>query len=175
MKAIIPSLYIGSEIDYEKIVKYEQGWFTIHACKEPYHRRALGYTGRAASKEHPEYLFAYRDSCLILNLVDVDNPEYIRKEIIDEAIKTIDFNLKNGHKVLVHCNQGQSRSGVIGLLYLHAVGVITTDCFEEAENQYLELYPWYEPANGMRMFAKNYWNNYKYDYSCPSSPSKKTT
>lgn len=116
MKEIYPNLHIGSQDDYENIVKHQDGWFVIHACKDPYHRQALGYTGRSAPKEHPEYLIAYRGNRLILNLVDAPDPAYIPKEIIDEAIKAIGINIVN-HKVFVHCNQGQSRSAVIGLLF----------------------------------------------------------
>ena len=52
MKEIHPNLHIGSQDDYENIVKHQDGWFVIHACKEPYHRQTLGYTGRSAPKEH---------------------------------------------------------------------------------------------------------------------------
>ena len=62
------NLFVGGEAD-EQQVRGHHGWFFIHACKEPYHRQALGYAGRAASKDHPEYLIARRDGRLILNLV----------------------------------------------------------------------------------------------------------
>jgi len=157
MKEIYPNLHIGSQDDYENIVRHQEGWFVIHACKEPYHRQALRYTGRSAPKEHPEYLFAYRGNHLILNLVDAHDPAYIPEEIIDEAIKAIGMNIVN-QKVFVHCNQGQSRSAVIGLLYLNKIGEIDAEVFEEGENAYLQLYPWYNPGNGMRVYAKQHWN-----------------
>ena len=120
MIEIMHNLFIGSQSDYENIVKYESGWYVIHACKEPYHRQALGYSGRAVSKDHPEYLMAERENRLILNLVDVADPAYIAKIIIDKAIGCIAGHI-NEMKVLVHCNQGASRSATIGLLYLHSV------------------------------------------------------
>lgn len=159
MKEIYHNLYIGSQNDYESIVKYQDGWAVIHACKEPCHRQALGYSGRSVSKDHPEYLISRRDNHLILNLVDAPDPAYIPKQIIDEAIRTIHHSLENGVKVLVHCNQGMSRSAVIGLLYLKAIHAIN-DNFIEAEKEYLQLYPWYNPGNGMRMFAAQNWSNY---------------
>lgn len=161
MIEVTKNLYIGSQEDYEGRVKYSpEDWYIIHACKEPYHREALGYTGRAVSKDHPEYLIAQRDSRLILNLVDVDNPSYISKDIIDAAIKAISLNIHN-KKILVHCNQGGSRSATIGMLYLRFKGIIITNNFEEAEQQYIQLYPYYNPANGMRMYAKTNWDMYK--------------
>ncbi|MHC1690721.1 MAG: phosphatase [Bacteroidales bacterium] len=158
MKEIYPNLHIGSQDDYENIVKYQDGWFVIHACKEPYHRQTLGYSGRSAPKEHPEYLIAYRGNHLILNLVDAPDPAYISKQIIDEAIKAICINIVN-LKVFVHCNQGQSRSAVIGLLYLHHIRAIAEN-FIDAETEYLVLYPWYSPASGMKLFAMQNWSNY---------------
>lgn len=161
MIEIVKNLYIGSQEDYENNVKYSlDDWFIIHACKEPYHRKALRYTGRAASQDHPEYLIAKRSNKLILNLIDADNPDYIPKEIIDTTIEAICQNIEE-KKILLHCNQGCSRSATIGLLYLHAIGVITTDNFVEAEQLYLKVYPYYNPANGMKRFANNNWNIYK--------------
>ena len=158
MKEIYPNLHIGSQDDYEQIVKFQDDWFVIHACKEPYHRQALGYSAQAAPKNHPEYLIAYRGNCLALNLVDVPNPAYIPKEIINEAIKAIHVNIQE-KKVFVHCNQGMSRSATIGLLYLKAVHAINED-FAKAEKEYLQLCPWYNPGNGMKVFAAQNWNQY---------------
>ncbi len=158
MKEIYPNLHIGSQEDYENIVRFEDDWFVVHACKEPYHRQALGYSTQAAPKNHPEYLIAYRENHLILNLVDAPNPAYIPKVIIDEAIKAIHSNIQD-KRIFLHCNQGMSRSATIGLLYLKTVHVIN-DEFSEVEKEYLQLYPWYNPGNGMRMFALMNWNNY---------------
>lgn len=161
MIEIITNLYIGSEADYEQNAKHQPGWYIIHACKEPYHRQALGYTKRGAPTDHPEYLLAEREGKLILNLVDVPNPNYIRKEIIDKAIEKIDENILN-KKILVHCNQGMSRSATIGLLYMHHSGKITTSSFLDAEKEFVEIYPGYNPANGMREFARLHWDDYSH-------------
>lgn len=162
MKEIYPNLHIGSQDDYECIIKNQDGWFVIHACKEPYHRQALGYSGRAALKSHPEYLIAKRLGHLILNLVDAPSPDYISKMIIDAAIEAIDENIES-KKVLIHCNQGVSRSATIGLLYLHHIDAVNTDDFLVAEQEYLNIYPWYNPGSGMRMFAMQNWNDYKFN------------
>ena len=70
--------------------------------------QALGYSGRAASKDHPEYLIAHRPDRLILNLVDVDNVNYIGAELVDAALAAIHERV-GFDKVLVHCNQGASK------------------------------------------------------------------
>ncbi|WP_411823658.1 dual specificity protein phosphatase family protein [Leptospira sp. 'Mane'] len=120
MIQIRPNLFIGNEQDYEMKIKSQHDWNVVHACKEPYHRNLLGYSGRGAPKAHPEYLIARRENRLFLNLVDADDPNYIPKEIIDSAIAFMDESLLSGQNCLVHCNQGESRSPSLGLLYLAA-------------------------------------------------------
>lgn len=161
MIEIHPNLFIGNEYDYESQVRNEPGWCVVHACKEPYHRQALGYTQRAAPKNHPEYLIARRGNRLVLNLVDAPDPAYIPKEIIDAALAFIDDNLKSGSKVLVHCNEGCSRSAGIGLLYLaRFTEKVPKGSFFEAEEVYRSIYPPYSPKSGIRGFMITNWKEY---------------
>ena len=160
MIEIFTNLFIGTEQDYEYQIKGQPDWMVVHACKEPYHRRALGYTSRGAPKDHPEYLIARRGNRLILNLVDAPDPAYIPKEIIDAALEFIHKGLSESHKVLVHCNLGESRSPSIGMLYL----AINTDKLPKelnaAERTYRQIYPSYNPGSGMREFIINNWDKY---------------
>lgn len=53
-------------------------WYVVHACKESYRRKALGYTGRSAPKDSPYYLFLYdKNAHLILNMVDTDSADFL--------------------------------------------------------------------------------------------------
>jgi predicted protein tyrosine phosphatase len=161
MIEIYPNLFIGNEYDYESRVRHEPGWYVVHACKEPYHRQVLGYTQRAAPKNHPEYLIARRDNRLILNLVDAPDPAYIPKEIIDAALKFINTSLETGNRVLVHCNEGCSRSAGIGLLYLTKfTDKVPKENFIDAEMAFRALYPPYNPKSGMRGFMIGSWKIY---------------
>jgi hypothetical protein len=161
MIEIYSNLYIGNQQDYESAVKGQDGWSVVHACKEPYHRQALGYSGRAAPKTHPEYLIARRDNRLILNLVDAPDPAYIPKEIIDAALAFIAAELDKGQRVLVHCNQGESRSPAIGLLYLAThTEQLPRATLVDAESVYRSIYPLYNPAGGMRGFLLAHWEEY---------------
>jgi hypothetical protein len=153
---VLENLFVGSQED-ELTVRGLSGWYVIHACKEPYHRQALGYTGRGAPKNHPEYLVAVREGRLILNLVDVDNVAYIPAEIIDAALLAIHQNI-NSSKVLVHCNQGVSRSPTIALLYMAKF----TDRFvsmnsEAATREFQRIYPAYAPAGGIAEYIRLNW------------------
>lgn len=147
-------------MDYESSVKKQNGWAIVQACKEPYHRQAIGYSGRACSKDNPEYLLAHRGNRLILNLVDVDNPDWVSPFIVDTAMNFIDENLGNGLKVLVHCNQGCSRSAGLGLLYLAYEGMFSGLNFLEAEMKYKKVYPFYAPAGGIRGYIMKNWSKY---------------
>jgi len=77
MIEIVTNLFIGSQDDYELTVRHETGWRVIHACKEPYHRQALGYRGQGAPRNDPEYLVAVRGERLMLNMVDVTDPSFL--------------------------------------------------------------------------------------------------
>ena len=159
MIEIHPNLYIGNQDDYEYLVRGNRDWHVVHACKDPYHRQALGYTGRAVSKDHPEYLIARRDGRLILNLIDPPNPAFVPKEIIDAALDYVHKNIGDA-RVLVHCNQGESRSPAIGMLYLAAHTDRLSSDFLEAEAEYRRIYPAYNPGPGIRGFLAGHWNEY---------------
>lgn len=161
MIEVYENLFVGNQEDYELLVSGREGWAVIHACKEPYHRQALGYKGRAAPKDHPEYLVARRENRLILNLVDVDNPAFFRKEMIAEALDFVDRALESGQRVLIHCNQGESRAPSIALLYMAARRrTLPTESLESAESCFRTLYPGYSPSKGIRGHLQEYWLDY---------------
>lgn len=157
MIEVAKNIWVGSESDYESKVQFEpSGWSTIHACKEPYHRKAVGYNDRGAPKTHPEYLFAERERRLMLNLVDAPNPAFFSKVIVDKAVDWAKDELAAGQSLLIHCNEGRSRCGLISLCLLAGLG-LAPDTFEQAEIWFRDLYPPYQPGNGVRGFlVKNY-------------------
>ncbi len=97
---------------------------------------------------------------MILNLVDVPNPAYIQKDIIDAALEFIHKGLSDSHKVLVHCNLGDSRSPSIGLLYLSKYTDKLPKEFSAAEREFRQIYPFYNPGKGMRGFVVKNWGTY---------------
>lgn len=159
MIEVYKNFFVGTQND-ETAVRGQIGWFIVHACKDPYHRDALGYTGRAAPKDHPEYLIARRPGRLILNLVDVADVNYISSEIIDPALETIHQYITSG-KVLVHCNLGMSRSPTIAFLYLlQFTTALPRENFESDLEEFQRLYPPYAPAKGMSDYARLNWHKY---------------
>lgn len=163
MKEIIPGLFVGNGADFDT-VQYNTSWYIISAAKEPWHRQTLGYSGRGAPKDHPEYLAAYRKRHLILNLVDPNDAKWIPRELIDAAIDEIGLQLEEGFEVLVHCNQGESRAPSIALLYLLTQsreefagcenGDEVIDVFRN------EFYPDYNPSEGFTQFVRENWKSY---------------
>jgi hypothetical protein len=161
MIEVYPNLFVGNQDDYDFNVSRQECWAVVHACKEPYHRQALGYSGRGAPKTHPEYLVARRGNRLILNVVDADDPAFFAKSMIDQALDFIDEHINSGQKVLVHCNLGESRSPAIALLYMAARrGALPTESLEAAEQQFKHLYPAYNPKPGIRGHLNQYWREY---------------
>jgi len=161
MIEIHPNLYVGHQDDYEYQVKGQDGWAVVHACKEPYHRQLLGYTTRGAPKDHPEYLFAERGDRLYLNFVDADDPAYIPKEIVDKALKFIHEKLSGEKKVLVHCNQGESRGPGIGFLYLlRHTDALPKTSLADAQAAFRQIYSAFYPSGGISGFIAAHWEEY---------------
>ena len=161
MNSIHPNLYVGHQGDYEHQVKGQEGWAVVHACKEPYHRQLLGYKTRGAPKDHPEYFFAERGNRLYLNLVDAPDPAYIPKEIIDKALTFIHEKLTEGMKVLVHCNQGESRGPGIGFLYLvRHTDTLPETSLDDALARFRQIYPVFSPSRGISGFIAAHWEEY---------------
>lgn len=151
MIEVAPNLWVGNQIDYERRVKHEDGWAAVLSAKEPWHRQFVGYNGRGAPRDHPEYLFAERGDRLALNLVDVEDVAYIPQRVIEKGLDFMAIRLSRGMKVLACCNQGGSRAPTLALLYL---GRWHPEYFgmapEIAIRQFREVYPQYDPAEGMR-------------------------
>lgn len=158
MVEVYKNLFIGKQEDYETNPLYFNSWGVVHACKEPYHRNLLGYTGRGAPKEDPRYLFGYDlYGHLVLNMVDCDRPEFFADTMIDEAIRYVLECLKQGKKVLIHCNQGESRAPSIALMILRKINAIDSD-FNKAIEKFRSIYSLYKPANGIYEYIKMRWN-----------------
>ena len=119
MIEIAPNLHVGSDQDARHLSGV---WAVVHAAKEPWHREVVGYApGRGAPADHPERLVARRGRHLYLNLVDVPRPNWIADSILDAAIEhTREYQQM---PVLIHCNQGLSRSPWLAALVAHELGL----------------------------------------------------
>lgn len=160
MIEVSPNLFVGSAADYESKVRDQAGWCVVHACKEPYHRQALGYSGRAAPSSHPEYLVARRGNRLILNFVDAPDPKYVPRELVDAALEFIHARLAEGSRVLVHCNQRESRAPTLALLYLARYTEELPSAIGPALDEFRRRYPEFRPADGVHGYVVANWAEY---------------
>jgi len=162
MKEVYKDLYVGNQQDYENKC-FDDSFSFLLAAKEPFHRQALNYSGRACPKDNPEYLWAYRDrgSKLILNIVDASSSLFFNKDMIDEALDFIEEELFKGKNVGIFCNKGESRSASLALLYLIKHGIIKGETLEDCEVEFLRVYPEYNPGSGIREFVKEHFKEYK--------------
>jgi hypothetical protein len=76
--------------------------------------------------------------------------------MVDSALEFIKERLEAKDNVAVCCNAGRSRAPSIALLYLRSAGEMPYS-FVWAEKIYRVLYPEYDPAVGIRQFARMNW------------------
>ena len=131
-------------------------WAVVSAAKEPYHRALVGYTGRGADKESPEYYSARRGRHLALNWVDVDDSKWFRVVELREALMHIEAAQRMEIDCLVHCNQGVSRSPSLALAWLYTYGPDEWGALSHsrAEEKFKAIYPPYDPTSGVRDFIR---------------------
>ncbi len=169
MIEVHPGLFVGKQEDLLSLpiehvpgdfVQFP-GWAVVHAAKEPTHREFVGYVAKGAPKGD-EYLFARRGWRLALNLIDVAFPEYVKPELVDKAMDFIHDARCHRLKVLIHCNQGGSRAPALALHWLRRNSPICAgpaNDFETAEATMRRIYPAYKPAEGVRGFVKEHWDD----------------
>ena len=162
MISVYPNLYVGTDDDFEKVVRDMKGWAVVHADREPYHRRLLGYDTEHPPMNHPEFFAALRNDRLFLNLNDPEDTENLPKIILDTALNFIHLSLLGGKRVLVNSSNGINAAPVLALLYIASYsdrfsGLILAD----AESVYRKIYTAYKPNLTTRRFLRRYWQEYQ--------------
>lgn len=167
---IYPNVFVSDQASAEGLLatcnkEEKEEWFVLHCCKEPFHRNMVGYTGRGCPKDSPEYLFARRGNRMALNMVDAKSPEFFSKEMIEAGLDFLEEGYKAGKKLLVHCNQGESRGPSVAMLFVFRRKLYNKPkfykiTFEEAESEMKRIYPAYAPADGIRGHLMQYWGEY---------------
>lgn len=171
MYKIIPGLYIGT---VKCISLAESAGFSIlGACKDPLHRQHAklkcsekeGYITKSIPKDEPEYLYAERDHALYCNLIDAPDHRYIPKEIIERCLKFITDEIADKRNVLVVCNQAESRSPSIALMWMIRQGYFD-DCIGIRSFRIPIIfknshYPIYNPGRGFEEYVILFWEDYQ--------------
>ncbi len=155
MKEIAENLYVGDDFDCSMV---GLDFAIIHACKTC-HQKGVGYRGNLFSS-HPNYLIYENSNNLFLNLVDMDR-ELLSKythPIIKSALNFIREHII-AKKILVHCNQGQSRSPSICLVYLAQNGNISSNSYMNAKRDFVKLFQNYQPGRGIERYLQKNWES----------------
>jgi len=150
-----PILFVGDDNDVAQADR--KGFAVLDACKDgPHsHRGLLGYTGMGAPRDK-NYLYAERGKRMALNLIDVEDVNFIPAKVIKAGLEFIHKHLAKGDKVLVHCNAGKSRSASIALMYLRSIGELPYS-LRTSEKFFKSMYPPYEPTKGIHDFTRAHW------------------
>lgn len=155
------NLFVGTIEDNNNLD--ENDWAVVHAT-QTIHYQIFGWnrTDNKPDKSHPNYILYENDNHLSLNWVD--GPAYLYKWSGPEVfIRILDFIDKwiLEKKVLVHCDQGLSRSPSLCLLYLaKRKGFLTNTSYSAAKTEFIKFYPSFNP-NGIEKYINQNWMEIK--------------
>lgn len=154
MREVHDRLHVGAE---RSCFHNRDGWAVVHACKDPCHRRAVGYSGRSLGEDHPHYLILEDGPNLYMNLIDPPVPLFKPKSF--RAF--LDFATRRyaaGDQLLIHCNEGRSRAPSLALLFLaKELGELPDGSFRAARAAYGNQDPAYAPNRGIRTYLSENW------------------
>ena len=156
MKQVIPRLYVGSDADVPEAKK--RGYARLTAAKDgpDGHREILGYTTMGAPKGK-DYLFARDGDHAAMNLIDVDDPDFIPEKMILQGIEFAQEMWAQGKKILIHCNAGHSRGPTTAMMFMRSIGELPQP-FNRAKKIFKALYGPFDPGQGMLYTAHKMWN-----------------
>lgn len=149
-------LFIGSEADCRG---GDDKWAIVHACKIPCHQRAVGYKGSLPSS-HQNYLVLEKANDLYLNIIDPSAPLFM-PPLFTSFLKFATSHWEKGKRILIHCNQGESRAPSLALLFLakHRKEIADTS-FDEAKLDFQTIYSYYQPGQGILIYLRKHWSEF---------------
>lgn len=129
----------------------------VHACKDPCHKKSVGYEKKIET-DHPNYLSHEVDTNLYLNMVDPPVPLF-KLETFAIFFDFVDRMIIS-RPVIIHCNQGLSRSPSLTLVYMAKRLKLLPDTDYVAARAAFESldYP-YQPGKGIETFLTKEWSN----------------
>lgn len=156
MQEIIDRLWVGSDADVPEAKR--RGYARLTAAKDgpDGHREMLGYTTMGAPKDE-NYLFVRKGDHAAMNLIDIDDPEFISEKMILQGIEFAQEMWSKGKKILIHCNAGHSRGPTTAFLFMRSIGELPQP-FNRAKKIFKALYEPWDPGHGMEFVARKMWN-----------------
>ena len=132
-------------------------WAIVHACKSPCHQRAVGYQGKLQNT-HPNYLVLIDGADLFMNIIDPPAPLFMPASFTS-FLAFSDKQWLAGRKLLIHCNQGESRAPSLALLFLAKCrSALNNHTYQSARAEFELRYPAYNPGKGIQTYFSRNWN-----------------
>jgi len=147
-------VFIGTHLECRS---GDSAWAVVHACKIPCHQQAVGYRG-SLPQNHPNYLVLEKSNDLYLNMIDPPRPLFMLP-LFTSFMHFASQRWDDGHNLLIHCNQGESRAPSLAMLLLAKhIGVISTSSFDDARLEFASMFPTYTPGAGIQSYLRQHWS-----------------
>jgi hypothetical protein len=131
--------------------------YVVHACKSPCHQHAVGYRGKLFGN-HPNYLSLRSGSDLYLNIIDPPLPLF-KDELFADYLRFAREAWDAGARLLVHCNQGESRAPSLALVFLAKhLGELPNESFAAARQAFAQRCSRYAPGRGIETYLTESWS-----------------
>ena len=139
-KMVHYGLFVGNDSDVPGF-----SGSVLHCARDPWFPKNL-----------PDSKLVWRASEyeMMLKMVDAADAKYFSDEMVNPGLDFITERFAAGDVVLVHCNQGLSRSPSVAFLWLHEHGFLDKE-FRYAVPQFKEIYKDYNPNPGIFQYLKN--------------------
>lgn len=155
MREVHDRLYVAPE---DECFHDRDGWAVVHACKDPCHRRAVGYRRRALDQDHPHYLILEDGPNLYMNLIDPPTSRLFMPESFHTFLDFAARRYETGNQLLIHCNEGRSRAPSLAMLFLaKELEELPDGSFRAARAAYSERDSVYAPGQGIRTYLSENW------------------
>lgn len=159
MKEVLSNLYVGTVGEAYPILRQQDEWHVANVAKT-LHLDLHGWS--SADRNSPYYIIHENFHWISVNWVDSPNYRLFDYQnngvnVVKQVLAFIQKSLEEGKKVLITCDQAQSRSPSIALLYLaKRAHTITDTSFADAKRDFLQIYPRYAPS-GIADFLSAKW------------------
>lgn len=146
---VSPGLWVGPDVGYFEPC---EGWSVLSAAKDPWHREMVGYGSPGAAKGG-EFFAARRGNHMALNFINVrklgpNGETYVAPEVVNQAMGFLEERIGAGDKVLIHCNEGNSRAPFLAYLYMRQKGLV------DSVESFKAVCPEFEPGAGITQYLK---------------------
>jgi Predicted protein-tyrosine phosphatase len=160
MQKVAPNLYVGTAPEALYTLTQSAEWRLVNVAKTTHLK--LHHWSRP-DKSSPYYVIHETPQWISVNWVDADQASYFNYNnlgvsVVKQVLAFIQKSLQEGKNVLISCDQGQSRSPSVALLYLAKIlHTIPNTNYAEARQAFTKIYPYYQPALGISTFLAEHW------------------